>query len=82
MDDVQKIISKHNGKNLRANKIQDTTKNESLTPGIVYQASVKREDNNKEEPYIGLTNNTFKTRFTAHIISSRHQDKRFETTTQ
>ncbi len=93
MDNIKNIISKHNGKILRANKTQDNTKNECncrsgktcpldkkcLTSGIVYQASVKREDNNKIETYIGLTNNTFKTRFTAHISSFRHQDKRLET---
>ncbi len=93
MDNIKNIISKHNRKILRANKTQDNTKNECncrsgktcpldkkyLTSGIVYLASVKREDNNKIENYIGLTNNTFKTRFTAHVSSFRHQDKRFET---
>ena len=29
------------------------------TKGVVYQATVTRHDNNKEETYIGLTENTF-----------------------
>ena len=93
MDNVKKIISKHNGKISETNKIQDTTENECnctrgktcpldkkcLTSGIVYQATVKREDNNKEETYIGLTNTPFKERFRNHISSFKHRNKRFAT---
>ena len=30
------------------------------TKSIIYQATVTRHDNNKEETYVGLTENTFK----------------------
>ena len=42
-----------------------------MTEDVVYQAKVKRLDNNKEETYIGLTSNTFKQRWTAHKSSFR-----------
>ncbi len=51
-----------------------------LEKGIVYQATVKREDNNNEETYIGLTKNSFKTRYNGHTCSFRNEHKRKSTT--
>jgi len=51
-----------------------------LEKGIIYQATVKREDNNKEETYVGLTENSFKTRFNNHTCSFRNEKKRTCTT--
>ena len=50
------------------------------TSGIIYQAIVTREDNRKEETYIGLTENTFKTRYNNHTHSFRNQSKETSTT--
>ncbi len=50
-----------------------------LTKGIIYQATVT-VSNNKEETYIGLTENTFKTRYTGHVHSFKHKEKRNATT--
>ena len=33
---------------------------------VIYQATVTTEDNKPDKTYIGLTENTFKTRFTNH----------------
>ena len=51
-----------------------------LSSGIIYQATVTRQDNKKEENYIGLTDNTFKTRYNAHTSSFRNENKRYATT--
>ena len=51
-----------------------------LTSSIIYQATVTRQDNDKSETYIGLTDNSFKTRFNGHTCSFRNRDKRNATT--
>ena len=43
-----------------------------LQSSVIYQATVKRHDTNTSETYIGLTENTFKTRYRNHISSFRH----------
>jgi len=50
-----------------------------LTKSIVYQATVKSADNKPDETYIGLTANTFKTRFNGHTASFKHTNKRQST---
>ena len=50
-----------------------------LTESVVYQATVTREDTHKEETYVGLTENTFKTRFSNHMQSFRNQKMRNST---
>ena len=40
--------------------------------GVVYKANVSTEDNG-ERVYIGLTDNTFKTRYTNHMKSFRNE---------
>ena len=51
-----------------------------LTKGLIYQSTVKRLDNKNEETYIGLTDNTFKTRYNGHTCSFRNDNKRHATT--
>ena len=43
-----------------------------LQSSVIYQATVKRKDNNTTETYIGLTENDFKTRYRNHTASFRH----------
>lgn len=50
-----------------------------LQSSIIYQATVKRNDNNATETYIGLTENDFKTRFRNHTSSFRHAKHRNST---
>ena len=40
--------------------------------GIVYQATVTREDNKERETYVGLTETSFKTRYLNHTSSFRN----------
>jgi len=47
-----------------------------LSTCVIYQATVTREDNQKKETYIGLTENTFKIRFNNHMASFRKAEKR------
>ena len=53
---------------------------ECLTPSIIYQATVTRHDSNKDNTYIGLTDNSFKTRYNGHVNSFKHSSKRNSTT--
>ena len=51
-----------------------------LSKSLIYQAVVTADDGSKPtESYIGLTENSFKTRFSGHISSFRHQDKQSAT---
>ena len=50
------------------------------TSSLIYQATVTRHDNSKEESYIGLTDNTFKTRYNGHTSSFRNEQYRNATT--
>ena len=47
-----------------------------LQSSVIYQATVKRNDNNTSETYIGLTENAFKTRYRNHTASFRHTKHR------
>ncbi|KAJ8021191.1 hypothetical protein HOLleu_38317 [Holothuria leucospilota] len=90
MANMDQIISAHNKYILTKQNLQPATQNNCncrtqsqcplqgncLTNNIVYQATVTRHDNHKEETYIGLTENTFKTRYNAHKSSFKHKDKR------
>ena len=53
--------------------------NKCQTSSLIYQATVTRHDNNKDETYIGLTDNTFKTRYNGHTNSFRHHNYRKST---
>ena len=68
--------------------VQHEEKNKTKCPleskcqisGVVYQATVTREDTQKDETYVGLTENEFKTRFNGHI-STFNNRKRIASTT-
>ena len=94
MPNMSRIISSHN-RNIIIKSTPDKTplptcncrrKNECplegkcLSSGVVYQAIVTRNDNSKQESYIGLTENSFKTRYNGHNSSFRIQSKRNATT--
>ena len=86
------IIKAHNAKILR--KQDDSTEkdvkscncrdkstcpvdNKCLRCNVVYKATVEYED--KTESYIGMTENTFKTRYTLHKSSLKHSKNRKQT---
>ena len=50
-----------------------------LQSSVIYQATVKRNDNNTSETYIRLTENAFKTRYRNHTASFRHTKHRNST---
>ena len=51
---------------------------ECLRKSIIYQATV-HQNNGSSETYIGLTENTFKTRYANHKASFKHPSKRHST---
>ena len=50
-----------------------------LKESVINQATVTTEDNKPDKTYIGLTENTFKTRFTNHKASFNHKTRRLNT---
>jgi len=44
--------------------------------GVVYQATITRLEDQRQETYVGLTDTTFKTRYNAHNSTFRNRDKR------
>ena len=92
MPNMKNIITKHNksviGKseptqtdksqkdcNCR-DKLQCPLNKKCQTSSVIYQATVTREDNNNSETYIGLTENSFKSRYAGHLSSFKHETKR------
>ena len=75
-DNMEKVISKHN-KKILAEETEETNKkncncrikancpvdNKCLTESLIYKATLQTADASE---YIGLTDNTFKTRFNNH----------------
>ena len=51
--------------------------NNCLKNNVVYKATVQYED--KKQHYIGMTENSFKTRYTLHKSSFKHSTKRKQT---
>ena len=47
--------------------------------GVVYQATVTREDNSEEKTYVDLTEGAFKTRYYTHTCSFRNPKHRNST---
>ena len=94
MPDMKQIISGHNKKIL--NKDRESRENNKtcncrkpnecplngkcLVSSIVYEAKVTDKQNNKTHNYIGLTENTFKSRYTVHKFSFNNKHKRHSTT--
>lgn len=88
-DNIQKIINKHNKRiTKKPSPIPQKTCNcrikadcpmngQCLTKGLIYQATVTT--NQSERTYIGLTENTFKTRFSSHKHTFNNPDKRHAT---
>ena len=91
MPNVKNIITSHNKSVLSKQATQATTTQKSCncrqkdkcpvngkcqTKSVVYQATVTREDTQKEETYVGLTENNFKTRFSNHALSFRSRKLR------
>ena len=93
MPNAKQIIANHN-KNVTKKSEPATTEatcncrnatdcpleGKCLITGTIYQATVTRQDNNKEETYIGLTEGPFKTRFANHKSSFRNVNNRNSTT--
>lgn len=50
-----------------------------LKQSVVYQATVAIKDNRPDQTYVGLTENSFKTRFTNHKASFNHPSKKHNT---
>ena len=46
---------------------------------VIYQATVATVDNKPDQTYVGLSENSFKTRFTKHKASLNHPSKRLNT---
>ena len=94
MPNVSQIIANHNKSVIKKNRPEETSDKtcncrrdkvcpldgKCLTSSIIYQATVVRQDNGKDETYIGLTDNSFKTRFNGHTCSFRNESKRSATT--
>ena len=94
MPNMKQIISNHNKTILnKDNNTESNTNNcnsrmkeacpvsqKCQTSSLIYQAAVTRHDNNKEESYVGLTDNTFKTQCNGHTSSFRNEQYRNGTT--
>ena len=84
-DNLQTLIKKHNRKILETSKTPSTEnncncrkkddcplKNNCLTSRVVYNANVTTESDTTGKNYIGLTEGTFKQRYTQHKLSFRN----------
>ena len=93
MPNMKNIINNHNNMIIKNNRTNPPTpecncrmqnscplNGKCLTTELVYQATVTRNDNQQEETYIGLTENTFKTRYNGHTGSFRNEEKKNSTT--
>ena len=86
---VKQIISNHNGQVMKKVIPQEIPEagckcradkpcpldGKCETEALVYQAKIVRQDNYKEETYIGMTSLTFKKRFAQHTQSFKHRDR-------
>ena len=88
MPNMGRVISKHNsqvskkemdvpppGCNCRGGPSKCPVGGKCLTQGVVYQATVVREDNGSTETYTGLTARTFKRRLYEHNQDFNHQKR-------
>ena len=86
-DNLQTIIKKHNRKILETSKKPSTEnncncrkkndcplKNNCFTSSVVYNANVTTESDTIGKNYIGLTEGTFKQRYTQHKLSFRNRN--------
>ena len=94
MPNVKSIISSHNKRILKQEteknkepepecncrqKNSCPLKGKCLTKGVVYQATVTDAKRNQSQTYVGLTENTFKTRYLNHTSSFRNKYKKHST---
>ena len=89
MDNMEKLTKAHNNVINKNNnhtthpRCNCRNKDDCPLPGkctsqnIVYQATVTSQ--NEEKIYVGLTSNTFKTRYSAHRNSFIHPEKKHQT---
>ena len=93
MPNMKNIINNHNNMIIQNNRKNPPTpgcncrkqkscplNGKCLTIELVYQATITRNDNQQEETYIGLTENTFKTRYYGHTSSFRSEERKHSTT--
>ncbi|KAK3729012.1 hypothetical protein QZH41_011472 [Actinostola sp. cb2023] len=85
MENMASIIKKHNRKVLNSNTVnpqnecncrkkdQCPLENKCLSPSLVYNAYTSTDDNTPGKNYIGLTEGTFKQRYTQHKLLFRHR---------
>ena len=80
-DNLQTIIKKHNRKILetsntlpRITTVTAGKKNHCLLLSVVYNANVTTESDTTGKNYIGLTEGTFKQRYTQHKLSFRNRN--------
>ncbi len=93
MPNMDQIITGHNKSSLESELTAEPIKTcncrvttscplqgKCLTPSVIYQATVSRQDNLQEETYIGLTEGPFKTRYYCHMNSFKNGKQRNATT--
>ena len=80
-DNLQTIIKKHDRKILETgktpfseNNVTAGKKNDCLTSSVVYISNVTTESDTTGKNYIGLTEGTFKQRYTQHKLSFRNRN--------
>ena len=56
----------------KSNKDDCPLEGKCLTESVIYQATVTRSDTTKQETYVGLTENQFKTRYRSHVSSFKN----------
>ena len=89
-DNMERVITKHNMKLLSDERDEDNkdkcncrskancpVENKCLSESVVYKATLETTDRSE---YIGLTDNTFKTRYDNHTYSFRNEAKKGATT--
>ena len=90
MSNLKQNIDGHNKSTLQKKTVPSKTCNcrkaadcplagNCLKQSVVYQATVETEDNSPDQTYVGLTENSFKTRFTNHKASFNHPSKKLNT---
>ena len=95
MSNIQQLINKHNskveneGSRSKNEEKQCNCKKKELCPlngkclekSVIYKANVKLADaqNRKDKEYIGLTGNTFKTRYNQHLHTFKKAELENET---
>ena len=91
MPNMKQIISSRNKVLLTSEKTESTTptkdcnckknttcplEGKCLTKSVVYQATVTRHDNQMQETYVGLTENTFKIRYNGHNSNFKNKTQK------